>query len=155
MYFFKIFNLFEGCSSLNYLPNIIKWNIKNVIQINNIFDGCYSLLFLPDMSKLEFNDKCLKDLNSSISSLFSLNGKIKKNEIEEDKFFFEKSKISDISNFSSIKIEKEKTDSLSNFSIENNNLSLNEEFFIGRNQNFNDLNNLNNEQNDYYENFYN
>ena len=35
--------LFAGCSSLQYLPDISKWNIKNTINIGCMFQGCTSL----------------------------------------------------------------------------------------------------------------
>ena len=47
--------IFMNCSSLKSLPDISKWNIKNV-KINNIFKGCSSLLSFPDISKWYFNN---------------------------------------------------------------------------------------------------
>ena len=43
-------NLFSGCSSLKYLPNISKWNLKNTTDISLMFAGCTSLIYLPDIS---------------------------------------------------------------------------------------------------------
>ena len=43
--------MFCGCSSLNFLPDISKWNITNVNNINRIFFDCNSLSLLPDLSK--------------------------------------------------------------------------------------------------------
>ena len=40
-------SLFAGCSSLKYLPNISKWNIKNTKDICGMFAGCTSLISLP------------------------------------------------------------------------------------------------------------
>ena len=38
--------LFAGCSSLQYLPDISKWNIKNTKDISAMFAGCTSLISL-------------------------------------------------------------------------------------------------------------
>ena len=43
--------MFDGCSSLNSLPDISKWNTSNVNDMNNMFNGCSSLKSLPDISK--------------------------------------------------------------------------------------------------------
>jgi surface protein len=43
-------SLFSGCSSLKYLPNISKWDIKNSTDISYMFAGCESLIYLPDIS---------------------------------------------------------------------------------------------------------
>ena len=44
-------NLFFGCSSLVCLPDISRWNIKNVISVKNLFFNCHYLQCLPDLSK--------------------------------------------------------------------------------------------------------
>ena len=36
--------MFEECSSLISLPDISKWDTKNVTEMNNIFAGCHNLL---------------------------------------------------------------------------------------------------------------
>ena len=43
--------MFYGCKSLLSLPDISKWDAKNVTNIDNIFYGCCSLQSLPDISK--------------------------------------------------------------------------------------------------------
>ncbi len=47
--------MFNGCSSLSFLPDISKWKIKNQIKIERIFDGCKSVISLPDISKCNNN----------------------------------------------------------------------------------------------------
>ena len=42
--------LFCGCSSLIDLPDISKWNVNNVINMNGIFSDCCSLQKLPDIT---------------------------------------------------------------------------------------------------------
>ena len=37
--------MFSGCISLVSLPNISKWNMKNVVNISNLFFNCKSLKF--------------------------------------------------------------------------------------------------------------
>ena len=62
-----------NCSSLKSLPDISKWNIKN-IKINNIFKGCSSLLSFPDISKWDFNNITDKNIiNLSIEKTSSSN----------------------------------------------------------------------------------
>ena len=43
--------IFSGCSSLSTLPDISKWNTKNVKNMEYFCYGCSSLTFLPDLSK--------------------------------------------------------------------------------------------------------
>ena len=43
--------IFEGCSSLISLPDISKWDTKNVLAMREIFKDCSSLTSLPDISK--------------------------------------------------------------------------------------------------------
>ena len=43
--------IFEECISLLSLPDISKWNISNVTDMNNMFNECILLLSLPDISK--------------------------------------------------------------------------------------------------------
>ena len=42
--------MFENCSSLLYLPDISKWNISNVTNMDYLFSDCISLSKLPDIS---------------------------------------------------------------------------------------------------------
>ena len=35
--------LFNGCESLEELPDISKWNTYNIINMSNLFGGCKSL----------------------------------------------------------------------------------------------------------------
>ena len=41
-------DLFNGCSLLESLPDISKWNINNVTNISSLFRNCSSLKSLPD-----------------------------------------------------------------------------------------------------------
>ena len=43
-------HMFDGCSSLLYLPDICHWITKNVKDMSYIFSGCSSLISLPDIS---------------------------------------------------------------------------------------------------------
>ena len=43
-------NMFQGCCSLENLPDISIWNTKNVEDISYIFSCCCSLTVLPDIS---------------------------------------------------------------------------------------------------------
>ncbi len=42
--------MFARCLSLSSLPDISKWNVKNVQEMEYIFMGCFSLLSLPNIS---------------------------------------------------------------------------------------------------------
>ena len=48
--------MFYRCSSLSSLPDISKWNINNMINMNYMFFGCSSLSSLPDISKWNINN---------------------------------------------------------------------------------------------------
>ena len=43
-------HMFNGCRSLKSLPDISKWDTKNVINMSYIFSDCNSLNNLPDIS---------------------------------------------------------------------------------------------------------
>ena len=49
-------DLFNGCSSLKELPDISKWNTKNITDISRLFYNCNSLVSLPDISKWNINN---------------------------------------------------------------------------------------------------
>ena len=53
--------MFGGCSSLEELPDISKWDISNIKNISGLFDRCEKLKNIPDIS--------MKDLFYSCSSL--------------------------------------------------------------------------------------
>ena len=48
--------MFYGCESLISLPDISNWNTENVIDMSNMYNGCSSLLTLPDISKWNTNN---------------------------------------------------------------------------------------------------
>ena len=43
--------MFDGCLSLSSIPDISKWNIRNVKDISKMFSQCRSLISLPDLTK--------------------------------------------------------------------------------------------------------
>jgi len=43
--------IFKGCSSLESLPDISKWNTNNVTDMSCMFCKCKSLISLPDIAK--------------------------------------------------------------------------------------------------------
>ena len=53
--------MFSGCNSLISLPNISKWDTKNVIDMRFMFNNCSSLISFPDISKWELNKNLKKD----------------------------------------------------------------------------------------------
>ena len=44
-------SMFRKCESLSSLPDISKWNTKNVTSMSDMFRKCESLSSLPDISK--------------------------------------------------------------------------------------------------------
>ena len=42
---------FNKCKSLQYLPDISKWNTKNLQFISRLFYGCSSLRIYPNIAK--------------------------------------------------------------------------------------------------------
>ena len=64
-------SIFYNCKSLISLPDISKWNFKNVDDISFIFNGCHSLVSLPDLSKWN-KIKYGRHLYSGCISLISL-----------------------------------------------------------------------------------
>ncbi len=119
-------SIFLNCSSLSFIPDISKWKLNNTIKINNIFKGCNSLLIYPDISKWNINISEISNISSSNNHSIKI---IETNSLISKKINY--SSLSDNSN-----VVKNCNDSKS---LEDNN--------------FND--NLGNEMNEFYENFYN
>ena len=46
-----MYYMFNGCSSLNNLPDISKWDTKNVTNMGSMFCGCNKLKQIPDKFK--------------------------------------------------------------------------------------------------------
>ena len=63
-------SLFYGCKSLISIPNISKWRINEVKNLDNIFYGCEKVKELPDLSKWntkkveKMSNKMFKDCKS-------------------------------------------------------------------------------------------
>ena len=55
--------LFYGCSSLISLPNISKWNLMKVFNLDSLFFKCSSLEILPDISNWNFLNKNTEEEN--------------------------------------------------------------------------------------------
>ena len=120
--------MFDGCSSL-LLPDLTKWNLNKVNNINTIFSKCLSIESIEEISNDNLQiDKNNKDNNSSSFNISSsLNIKSTS------------SSFSNINNNSSSNnIEREKSTSIENY--DNDNFDISQQ-------------NLN--QSDYYDNFYN
>jgi len=39
--------MFHDCSSIDYFPDLTKWNTNNIKETNNMFLGCKSSLNIP------------------------------------------------------------------------------------------------------------
>jgi surface protein len=42
--------LFNECINLKYLPNLSKWNLRNVVKNEYMFDECKSLKSQPELN---------------------------------------------------------------------------------------------------------
>ena len=49
--------MFCNCRSLMALPDISKWNIKKVTNMQSIFEGCTSLFSLPNINRWDVSKK--------------------------------------------------------------------------------------------------
>ena len=49
-------SMFCDCKSLIFLPDISKWNTKNVTNMSKMFCGCTLLKSLPDISKWDIKN---------------------------------------------------------------------------------------------------
>ena len=75
-------SIFKDCSLLTYIP-IFGWKLNNKVKIDNIFKGCNSLLIIPDISKWNAAPKEFSDV--SYSSFNSMK-KIKSDSISLDNY---------------------------------------------------------------------
>jgi len=50
--------MFANCESLENVPDISKWDTKNVKDMSYMFSHCKSLKYAPDISKWEYNTEC-------------------------------------------------------------------------------------------------
>ena len=65
-------SIFSECKSLKSLPDISKWDIKNVTNMSSMFCGCKSSISLPDISKWYTRNVSYMDyMFNSCSSLIS------------------------------------------------------------------------------------
>ena len=67
----NIFNLsflFFECSKLEELPDISKWNANNAVYLVGLFFKCSSLISLPDISKWNIFNYNINDLISFLES---------------------------------------------------------------------------------------
>ena len=68
--------LFSGCSSLISIPDISKWNTKNITNLEKMLSGCISLTHFPNITSwsVEKNrnktDEIFKDCLSLIKKPF-------------------------------------------------------------------------------------
>ena len=61
-------NMFSNCTTLQSLPDISKWNTKNIKNMNWMFSHCYGLKSLPDLYKWD-----LKNLKSNDGMFYNCN----------------------------------------------------------------------------------
>ena len=66
-------SLFYNCRSLISLPRIEKWNFQNIDDISYMFYGCHSLISLPDITKwnrIKYGRHIFSDCISLYSEIF-------------------------------------------------------------------------------------
>ena len=71
--------IFNNCSSLISLPDISKWKVDNINNMNNMFDNCFSLLFKIS----NFNNINAIDKSFIIVDNYYLSSKIKNYNFDE------------------------------------------------------------------------
>ena len=65
--------MFKDCSSLTSLPDISKWNTKNVENMESLFYNCSKLLIMPNISNWNICKVTkLKSMLYNCSSLINL-----------------------------------------------------------------------------------
>ena len=64
-------DMFYGCYSLKNLPDISKWDTKNVTNMSGMFSWCESLNNLPDISKWD-----TKNVTNMSDMFYGCNNKI-------------------------------------------------------------------------------
>ena len=65
----NIDDMFYGCSVLK-LPDISKWNIKNIKNISGLFCHCYKLESLPDISNWDISN--VENMSNLFNGCYSL-----------------------------------------------------------------------------------
>ena len=70
-------NVFNQCSSLTSLPDISKWNTKNVI---NMFNKCISLSSIPDIKWNSEHNLYIDLMFDECFSILNIPENFKKNE---------------------------------------------------------------------------
>ena len=63
--------MFYKCSSISLIPDISKWNIIKIKEIQKLFDECSSLPSLPNISKWNVNNINKIIYNSSLLNALS------------------------------------------------------------------------------------
>ena len=53
--------MFSNCNSLISLPDLSKWNTKNLLGMKGLLSDCISLSFCPDLTK--WNNFNINDIN--------------------------------------------------------------------------------------------
>ena len=142
--------LFYGCSSLKELPDISKWNTNKINKLNSIFENCSLLTFIPNISKWEFHNKIeINYIFKGCNSLLIIPDISKWN--ASDPEFFNDSAFNSIS----ISIKEIKSDSIISENIMENS-DLYEDLSSLEDNNDENKGFINNENlGDYYDNFYN
>ena len=63
--------IFLNCRTLISLPDLSKWNIKNIKYMTSAFNNCISLISLPDISNWKNN--AVNDTNISKGNIININ----------------------------------------------------------------------------------
>ena len=64
--------MFHQCSSLASIPNLSKWNINNVYEMNSFLEACSLLISLPNFSKWKVENKSTINMFKGCIQLSSL-----------------------------------------------------------------------------------
>jgi hypothetical protein len=65
--------IFMECRSLTSIPDIYKWKLDNILNINLMLYNCVSLSSLPDMKNFENADKIKQKINTTRNCFNAIN----------------------------------------------------------------------------------
>ena len=140
-----VISVFENCYSLKIMPDISKWTPNNILLIDDIYFGCTSLITFPDISKWNFDN-----MYSFNKSIFSYN--------KSEQFISDKDSFEDEIVFETLSSDFNLSTSSQNLSKNTDNLTCNKSLDETNQNNYNIINDFSfynvKENNNYYEAFY-
>jgi surface protein len=85
--------MFYNCNSLVSLPDISKWDTHDDIDKSCIFDNCLSILILQNKNKIKYDESTSKGINENDQNIKNNNKKESQNSIINIKLYIESGEI--------------------------------------------------------------